>query len=87
MEYSKIYAQRIRELCRSREISIYRLASLSGVRQQTLDNIMHGVSKNPTAKTLHKVANALNMTLAEFMDFEALNQYSFEEDDTTDSID
>lgn len=83
MEYSKIYAQRIRELCRAREISIYRLAALSGVRQQTLDNIMHGVSKNPTAKTLHKVANSLSMTLAEFLDFEALNQYSFEEDDTT----
>ena len=35
--------------------------------------------KNPKAKTLHKIANAFNMTLAEFLDFDELNSYSFDE--------
>ena len=28
---------------------------------------------------MHKIANAFNMTLAEFLDFEELNEYSFED--------
>lgn len=40
---------------------------------------MRGLSKNPNVRTMHKVANAFNMTLAEFLDFEELNEYSFED--------
>ena len=50
---------------------------MSNVKQSTLDNIMQGVSKNPGIKTLHKIANAFNMTVAEFLDYEELNEYSF----------
>ncbi len=80
MEYVTIYIERIRKLCKERHISINKLAAMSDVRQSTLDNIMHGVSKNPTAKTLHKIALAFNMTLSEFLDFPELNDYSFDED-------
>lgn len=79
MDYAEIYVKRIRHLCEERGISINRLAVMSGIRQSTLNNIISGVSKNPTAKTLHKIANALNMTLAEFLDFEELNDYSFDD--------
>ena len=81
MDYSEIYIKRIRRLCEDRGIAINKLASMSGVRQSTLDNIVRGQSKNPTAKTLHKVAIAFNMTLAEFLDFDELNEYSFEDDE------
>ena len=80
MEYSQIYVRRIRKLCRERGISINRLAVMSDVKQSTLDNIVRGLTKNPRVKTLHKVALAFNMTLAEFLDFQALNEYSFEDD-------
>lgn len=80
MEYSELYVKRIRQLCEKRGISINKLAAMSGVRQSTLDNIMRGNSKNPRVMTLHKIANAFNMTLAEFLDFAELNGYSFEED-------
>ena len=53
---------------------------MSDVKQSTLDNIVRGLTKNPRVKTLHKIALAFNMTLAEFLDFEELNEYSFEED-------
>ena len=81
MEYSNIYVERIRALCKARSISINRLATMSNVKQSTLDNIMHGLTKNPRVKTLHKIALAFNMTLAEFLDFPALNEYSFDDDE------
>lgn len=81
MEYSNIYVERIRALCKARSISINRLATMSNVKQSTLDNIMRGLTKNPRVKTLHKIALAFNMTLAEFLDFPALNEYSFDDDE------
>ena len=80
MEYSELYVKRIRNLCRERGIAINRLANMSDVKQSTLDNIVRGLTKNPRVKTLHKIALAFNMTLAEFLDFEELNEYSFEYD-------
>lgn len=80
MEYSELYIKRIRQLCKQRGISINKLATMSGLRQSTLDNIMRGLSKHPRVKTVHKIANAFSMTLAEFLDFDELNAYSFEDD-------
>jgi transcriptional regulator with XRE-family HTH domain len=79
MEYNDIYIRRIRQLCAERGIAINKLATMSNVRQSTLDNIVRGLTKNPRVRTLHKLAIAFNMTLSEFLDFEELNDYSFEE--------
>ena len=79
MEYSEIYVNRIKSLCKQRGIAINKLATMSGVNQSTLDNIVRGITKDPRVKTLHKVAIAFNMTLAEFLDFNELNDYSFED--------
>ena len=80
MDYSDIYVRRIRTLCMERGIAINKLATMSDVKQSTLDNIVRGLTKNPRVKTLHKIAIAFNMTLAEFLDFDELNDYSFEDD-------
>lgn len=79
LDYSEIYVKRIRSLCRERGIAINKLANMSDVKQSTLDNIVRGLTKNPGVKTLHKIALAFNMTLAEFLDFPELNDYSFDE--------
>ena len=81
MDYSDLYVRRIRKLCNERGIAINKLATMSDVKQSTLDNIVRGLTKNPRVKTLHKIALAFNMTLAEFLDFRELNEYSFEDDD------
>lgn len=81
MEYGDIYVKRIRGLCKQRGIAINKLATMSDVKQSTLDNIVRGITKNPRVKTLHKLAIAFNMTLAEFLNFDELNDYSFEDDD------
>ncbi len=80
MEYDEIYVKRIRQLCKKRGITINKLATMSDVKQSTLDNIVRGQTKNPRVKTLHKIALAFNMTLAELLDFRELNEYSFESD-------
>ena len=80
VEYSELYVKRIRSLCQKRGITINKLATMSDVKQSTLDNIVRGLTKNPRVKTLHKIALAFNMTLSEFLDFDELNAYSFEDD-------
>ena len=80
MEYSEIFVKRIRGLCKQRGISINKLANMSDVKQSTLDNIMRYNTKNPRVQTLHRIALAFNMTLSEFLDFKALNDYAFDED-------
>ena len=80
MDYSQIYVERIRKLCKERDIAINKLATMSDVKQSTLDNIVRGLTKNPRVKTLHKIAIAFNMTLSEFLDFPELNNHSFDDD-------
>lgn len=80
--YSQIIVNRITALCRSRGISVNRLAEMSGVSESTLDNLVNRKTFNPKIKTLHKVAIAFNMTIAEFLDFPELNDYSFEDQDS-----
>ena len=81
MDYSDIIVNRIRSLCKERGIAINKLATMSDVKQSTLDNIVRGLTKNPRIITLHKIALAFNMTLAEFLDFSELNDYSFEDNE------
>ena len=80
MDYSELYVKRIRSLCKERGIAINKLANMSDVKQSTLDNIVRGLTRNPRVKTLHKIAIAFNMTLSEFLDFQELNDFSFEDD-------
>lgn len=80
MEYYQIIARRIADLCKERNFSINMLAKMSNMRQSTIDNIMHGNSKNPGIQTLHKIALTFNMTVAEFLNFPELDAYSFDDD-------
>lgn len=81
MEYWELYANRIYRLCKARGITVNKLSTMSGVKQSTLDNIVRGVTQNPRSKTLHKIAIAFNMTLSEFLDFQELNEYSFDDNE------
>ena len=81
MTYSDLYTFRIKQLCKSHNITINRLATLAGLKQSTVDNIIHGASKNPKIRTLHKIAVVFGMTLSEFLDFPELNDYSIDDED------
>lgn len=81
MSYSDLYALRIRQLCQKRNITVNKLATLAGLKQSTVDNIIRGTSKNPKVRTLHRIANVFGMTLSEFLDFPELNSYSIEDEE------
>jgi len=81
MTYGELYAKRIRSLCKKRGISINQLARMSNVRQSSIDNIVNGRTQNPGVVNLHKIATAFNMTLAEFLDFKELNEFSFDDNE------
>ena len=79
MTYSEIIVMRISTLCKQRGIAYNKLASMCGLNQSTIDNIVRGVTKDPRVQTLHHIALGFNMTLAEFLDYPELNEYSFDE--------
>ena len=58
--------QRIREIRMSRKISQIELATRCGVEPSNLNRIEHGKA-NPTVRTLHLIALALGVGLAELM--------------------
>lgn len=81
MEYHELFSHRIRELCQNRGITINRLATLSGLKQSTIDNILRGTSKNPKIHTLHVIAATFGMTLSEFLDYPELNDYPIDDEE------
>ncbi|WP_027398969.1 helix-turn-helix domain-containing protein [Anaerovorax odorimutans] len=80
MTYSDAIIKRLKELCADRNITINKLATLSGITQSTVDNLMRGTTKNPKLKTLHKLAVGLDMTISELLDFPEMNETAFEDE-------
>lgn len=54
--------------------SAYKLWKVSGVSQSVISDIMNGKVKNPTAKTLSKLADALGVSVNDFFDDEPKKQ-------------
>ncbi len=61
---------RILELCREKGISVNRLATLSGVTQSTLNNIVSGRNNSTTVATVKKLCDGLEMDIVTFFDCE-----------------
>lgn len=78
--YSELLVNRILLLCQRRGITIYQLSKMSGVSHSTLDNIINRNTFDPRIRTLHKIATAFSLTVAEFLDFDELNSYSFDDE-------
>ncbi|RKI38790.1 XRE family transcriptional regulator [bacterium D16-51] len=80
MTYSDAIIKRLTELCNERNITINKLAVLSGITQSTVENIISGKTKNPKLKTLHKLSIGLDMTVSELLDFPEMNETIFEDE-------
>lgn len=82
MTFSDAIIKRLYDLCKEHNIpNINSLASQTGIRQSTLENIMKGKTTNPKLKTLHKIATGLGMTVSELLDFKEMNEEQFEDED------
>ncbi len=58
--------KRILELCGERKITINKLATISGVTQSTLNNIVSGRNNSATVSTIKKLCDGLEITIEEF---------------------
>lgn len=81
MTYSDAIIKRLSALCSQNNITINKLATLSGITQSTVENLMKGKTKNPKLKTLHKLAVGLNMTVSELLDFYEMNEEKFDDEE------
>ncbi len=57
---------RILELCKENNITVNKLAIISGMTQSTLNNIVSGRNKSVTVSTIKKVCDGLEITIQEF---------------------
>lgn len=64
---------RIFDLCRERNISINKLASLCALPPSSVKNILYGKSKNPKLLTIKMICDGLDITLAEFFNTDEFN--------------
>ena len=64
---------RILQLCEQRNISINRLAALSGLPPSSIKNILYGKSQNPKLLTIKILCDGLGITLGEFFSTETLD--------------
>ena len=64
---------RILDLCAQRGITVNRLATISGVTQSTLNNIVSGRNNSTTVSTIKKLCDGLDISLREFFDVPAFD--------------
>ncbi len=70
MTLGNAISKRILNLCEEHKISLNRLSNICGITQSTLNNIISGVSQNPTVSTVQKICEGLDITLVQFFDDE-----------------
>lgn len=57
---------RIIELCGGRGITVNKLATICGITQSTLSNIIGGRNNSTTISTIKKICDGLNISVQEF---------------------
>ena len=80
MNISQATAKRIIELCKSRCITVNKLANISGVTQSTVNDIVNNKAINIGVVTIKKLCDGLEITITEFFDtdyFRELEQEIF----------
>lgn len=57
---------RIVQLCKDKKITINKLATISGLTQSTLSNIISGRNNSTTISTIKKICDGLEITIEDF---------------------
>lgn len=66
MDLQEAIKLRILKLCNENNITINKLATLSGMPQSTVNSLVDGTSKNPKLLTILRLCLGLDMELKEF---------------------
>ncbi len=65
---------RILELCRDNKIAVNKLATISGITQSTLSNIVGGRNNSTTISTIKKICDGLNISIQDFFKSELFDE-------------
>lgn len=74
MNTREAVANRILFLCKERNWTPNRLATISAVPQATIKSILNGESANPGVVTIKKLCDGFDITLGEFFDDDSFDQ-------------
>lgn len=66
MNIGRAVKERILELCAERDITVNKLATISGVTQSTINNIISGRNNSTTVSTIKKLCDGLDISISEF---------------------
>ncbi|MBQ3528167.1 MAG: helix-turn-helix transcriptional regulator [Clostridia bacterium] len=68
MRIGEAIKQRIIDLCNQHNITINKLATISGITQSTLNNITGGRNNSTTISTIKKICDGLEIDIRDFFD-------------------
>lgn len=74
-DFNKIICTRITTLRKERNMTLEQLAYQSGISKGGLSEIERNI-KEPRAYTILKICNGLGITIAEFFQFETINNFA-----------
>lgn len=66
MDLVNAIRDRLLHLCAERDITIHYLSTLSALPPSSIKNILYGKSRDPKIRTLKKICDGLDITLADF---------------------
>ena len=82
MTLSDTIIDRILQLQNDRKITTNKLATLSGLAQPTVRDVVHGVSQAPKINTILHICEGLDINLREFFNDPIFDNVVDEENDT-----
>lgn len=73
MDIGNAVCKRIIELCNQHNITINKLATISGITQSTLNNIVSGRNNSTTISTIKKICDGLDISVQDFFNSSLFN--------------
>ncbi len=78
MDISTAIKNRILQLCHEQNITINKLATISGLSPSSIKSILYGKSQNPKIATIKIICDGLDISLSEF--FNTQDFYNLEQE-------
>lgn len=69
-----LISNRLNTFLKERNLTINRLATISGLSQSSVNNLYDGSTKSPKINTIRKICKGLNISVHDFFDFPPYNE-------------
>lgn len=79
MKISSAISKKLIKICKERNISVNKLASICCLTQSTIQNLIEGNSKNPKLLTIVRICDGLDIKLSDFFNDEMFSSINRED--------